>query len=96
VVAFERSTSALNFAFPESIVIFHGFDNIPWEYPFRRGQTGRMGIPFWRSGQSLERSMGGLILSLRSGRQCAAILSGIISAITSRPYQPTWPHSLIE
>jgi hypothetical protein len=31
----ERSTSALNFAFPESIVIFPGFDNISWEYPFR-------------------------------------------------------------
>ena len=26
---FERPTSALNFAFPKSIVIFPGFDNIP-------------------------------------------------------------------
>jgi len=28
MVTFERSTSALNFAFPERIVIFLGFDNI--------------------------------------------------------------------
>jgi len=28
MAAFERSISALNFAFPESIVIFPGFDNI--------------------------------------------------------------------
>jgi hypothetical protein len=62
-----RSIPALNFAFLESIDIFPGFDNIPPGISSdHAGQT---------MGQLMSKSMGRLILSIRSGRQCAGILS---------------------
>jgi hypothetical protein len=62
-----RSISALNFAFLESIDIFPGFDNIP------SGISSKAMRRIMR--RIVSKRMGGLILSLRSGRQCAAILS---------------------